>query len=95
MQVSGHVTTPLGRKYIHKLCKHFTHRVPAEWDELKGTVHFDMGKCFITATNETLTFVCESQTESELNEILDTVKSHFDRFAQKDQLTLNWQENKL
>lgn len=90
MQVSGHVTTVLGSHYINKLCKHFTHRVPAEWDKLKGVVHFDMGKCFITATNEKLTFVCEANTEGELDLILETVKSHFDRFAYKDQLKLNW-----
>ncbi|UZE97061.1 DUF2218 domain-containing protein [Alkalimarinus alittae] len=93
MHVSGTVTTPLGSKYIHKLCKHFTHRVPAEWDELTGIVRFDMGTCTITATNETLTFGCEAQTEDDLNAILETVKSHFDRFALKDQLELNWQDN--
>ena len=93
MHVSGTVTTPLGSKYIHKLCKHFTHRVPAEWNESKGTVHFEMGKCSITATNTTLTFVCEAQTDDDLYAILETVKSHFDRFALKDQLELNWQDN--
>lgn len=93
MNISGSVTTPFGSKYINKLCKHFTHRVTAEWNEWNGTVHFDIGKCFISATNESLTFLCEANTESELNAILETVKSHFDRFALKDQLVLNWHDN--
>jgi len=86
----GVVTTALGSKYINKLCKHFTHRVTAEWGEDKGTVFFDMGVCVMTATEDLLSVVCTAETASELDEILDTMKRHFDRFAVKDQLVLNW-----
>ncbi|MFC3152753.1 DUF2218 domain-containing protein [Litoribrevibacter euphylliae] len=90
VQKKGAVTTSDGGRYIHKLCKHFTHRVPATWSEYEGTVNFDMGVCVMTAEAQTLTFVCEAENSSDLSEILDTVKGHFDRFAVKDQLVLNW-----
>lgn len=93
MQVSGTVKTALGSIYINKLCKHFTHRVTAEWDQFKGTIHFDIGQCVITASQHTLTFICKAESKDELNTILEVVKSHFDRFAIKDQLELNWQTN--
>jgi len=86
----GVVSTALGSKYINKLCKHLTHRVTAEWNDDKGTVFFDMGICVMTATDDLLSVVCTAETASELDEILDTMKRHFDRFAVKDQLVLDW-----
>jgi len=86
----GVVTTAFGSKYINKLCKHFTHRVTAEWSDDKGTVFFDMGICVMTATDDLLSVVCTAETGSDLDEILDTMKRHFDCFAVKDQLVLDW-----
>ena len=90
MERKGVVTTAFGSKYINKLCKHLTHRVTAEWNDDKGTVFFDMGICVMTATDDLLSVVCTAETASELGEILDTMKRHFDRFAVKDQLVLDW-----
>lgn len=90
MQKKGHVTTPDGGRYIHKLCKHFTHRVPAIWSDNEGKVSFDMGVCYMATDKDELTFVCEAENSHDLSEILDTVKGHFDRFAAKDQLILRW-----
>ena len=90
MERKGVVTTALGSKYINKLCKHFTHRVTAEWSKDKGTVFFDMGICVMTAKDDLLSVVCTAETGSDLDEILDTMKRHFDCFAVKDQLVLDW-----
>lgn len=90
MQQKGLVKTTEGRRYIHKLCKHFTHRVPATWEEYKGRVEFEMGICWMTADSDVLEFVCEANSQEDLDEILDTIKRHFDRFAVKDQLVVNW-----
>lgn len=90
MQQKGVVFTQNGSRYINKLCKHFTHRVPASWTEHEGVVEFDMGFCRMASNGQALSFVCEAENNHDLNEILDTVKGHFDRFAMKDQLVLNW-----
>jgi hypothetical protein len=90
MEKKGVVKTATGDRYIHKLCKHFTHRVPATWSGNEGLVEFDMGVCRMAATEAELSFICVAENDHDLNEILDTVKGHFDRFAVKDQLVLNW-----
>ncbi|GAA3924252.1 DUF2218 domain-containing protein [Litoribacillus peritrichatus] len=84
------IDTPKASVYLQKMCKHFTHRVPAHWNTVQGKVFFDMGWCFMTATQQTLSVRCEANSEPELEEILETLKRHFDRFALKDQLVLNW-----
>ncbi|GLQ32848.1 DUF2218 domain-containing protein [Litoribrevibacter albus] len=90
MHKKGVVNTQAGERYIHRLCKHFTHRVPATWSANEGLVEFDMGTCRMTSNGQALSFVCMAENDHDLNEILDTVKGHFDRFAVKDQLVLNW-----
>jgi hypothetical protein len=84
------ITTAKASLYLQKICKHFTHRVPAHWNTQQGKVFFDMGWCFMTAREHTLEIRCEANSESELEDILETIKRHFDRFAIKDQLILHW-----
>lgn len=91
MEKKGKVETSDGSRYINKLCKHFTHRVPATWNDYEGHVQFDMGTCEMKAESNSLRFVCIAENERDLNDILETVKSHFDRFAVKDQLVVEWQ----
>lgn len=85
------VNTSKASVYLQKMCRHFTHRVPAHWNAQQGKVFFDMGWCFMTATEQALKVRCEARSEAELDDILETLKRHFDRFALKDQLVLNWQ----
>lgn len=84
------IATPKASVYLQKMCKHFTHRVPAHWNTDKGKVFFDRGWCFMSATEKALTVRCEANSDSELEDILETLKRHFDRFALKDQLVLTW-----
>ncbi|WP_250658037.1 DUF2218 domain-containing protein [Alkalimarinus coralli] len=84
------INTPKASMYLQKMCRHFTHRVPAHWNAQRGKVFFDMGWCFMTATEQELKVRCEAHSEAELEEILETLKRHFDRFALKDQLVLSW-----
>ncbi len=84
------IQTPKASIYLQKMCKHFTHRVPAHWNQTKSKVFFDMGWCFMTASDQELFVRCEANNTHDLDEILETLKSHFDRFALKEQLVLNW-----
>ena len=82
-------TVDAGR-FIRRLCKHFTHRVPASWDDKKGLIEFAMGRCILQATDDSLSLRCEAANDDDLLEIMQTMKSHFERFAEKDQLCLRW-----
>jgi hypothetical protein len=84
------IKTEHGQRYLQMLCKHFKHKVSAGWDEEQGWVEFAMGRCELNCTNELLQVRCQADNVKDLQEITDTVKSHFDRFAHKQQLILQW-----
>ena len=81
------------RRYLHRLCKHFSHKVHADWSENQGYVEFAMGSCRMTAGAEALSFQCEAANQSDLQEIVDTIDRHFVRFAEKHKLSLSWTSN--
>ncbi|OUS31596.1 hypothetical protein A9Q99_03230 [Gammaproteobacteria bacterium 45_16_T64] len=85
------VLTGRSAHYLSRLCKHFSHKVPANWDDTQGKVLFAMGSCLMSATDTELHVRCIASNIDDLGEILDTMKGHFDRFASKDQLILQWQ----
>lgn len=87
---TANIKTEQGQRYLQMLCKHFKHKVSAGWDEEQGWVEFAMGRCELNCTNELLQVRCQAGNVKDLQEITDTVKSHFDRFAQKQQLILQW-----
>ena len=77
--------------YINKLCKHFKHKVPASWDKQQGLITFAMGECHLSASEQTLQMHCEAKTDNKLNEIIETMQSHFLRFSRGDIPGLTWQ----
>jgi len=84
------IVTAEAERFVRMLCKHFSHKVAADWDGEHGWVEFAMGRCELTAESQQLLVRCHADNESDLNDVAETIKSHFDRFAQKQQLTLNW-----
>ena len=41
--------TPNAGKYLAQLCKHFQHKLPAEWAEKAGSIEFPIGRRRLTA----------------------------------------------
>ena len=76
---------------LHRLCKHFNHKVPASWDEQKGHIQFDMGECYLTATKSSLSMRCLANDKDALSEIVETMQGHYERFCREDIVALNWQ----
>ena len=85
------IETAEGGKYLRRLCKHFSHKVPASWDNSQGKVSFAMGDCLMSASENTLTVRCVAGNNDDVEEVAETIKSHFDRFAKTDGLVLVWQ----
>lgn len=84
------INTEEASRFLRMLCKHFAHKVEADWSDDSGWVAFAMGRCDMQATAVQLHVRCQAENLSDLDEVADTIKSHFDRFAQKQQLVLNW-----
>ncbi len=79
-----------GLRMLKRLCKHFSHKVPAGWNEQQGYIEFAMGFCDMTSGNEQLNLRCGAKTQAELFEIIDCINTHFLRFAKQTDRSLTW-----
>ncbi|WP_232301256.1 DUF2218 domain-containing protein [Gilvimarinus agarilyticus] len=68
------LTTPA--RTLHRLCKHFSHKVTARWQDNTGHVDFAIGECTLTATTEQLQLTCWARSYDELREIEQTLERH-------------------
>lgn len=84
------VVTPKAQYYLYQLCKHFSHKVTAEWNETSGSVDFVIGQCLLNVDENNLQVYCQSDDLANLQDVMDTIKRHFDRFAYKEACELIW-----
>lgn len=87
---TAQVPTERASRYLVQLCKHFGHKVPAEWSESEGFVQMPVGKCRMTATDGTLTLICEAEDTDALAQLQAVVGDHLVRFAWKEELSVDW-----
>jgi hypothetical protein len=85
-------TTEFPGRFILKLCKHFRHKVPAEFDEHSGRVDFKPGLCFLTAKQTALHLRIEGSSEQELGRMRFILEDHIKRMGRLDTLELQWTE---
>ncbi|PVB62392.1 DUF2218 domain-containing protein [Labrenzia sp. 011] len=82
--------TASASKYLQQLCKHFAHKVPAEWDSASGKVCFPFGSCRMEASPTSLTIRCEADEEQKIDRMKYVIDDHLERFAWREKLTLEW-----
>jgi uncharacterized protein len=85
------IATELPGRMILKLCKHFRHKVPAEFDEHVGRVDFQPGLCIFTAEATTLHIRIEGADEKEIGRMHYVLGDHIQRFLRDRELALPWQ----
>lgn len=83
--------TASASKYLQQLCKHFAHKVPAEWDPHKGEVSFPFGFCRMDATDTELKIRCEADEDLKMARLQAVIDNHLERFAWREELKLQWQ----
>lgn len=93
--VTTTVKTASASKYLQQLCKHFAHKVPAEWDASAGDVTFHVGLCRMDAEEDQLSIRCEADNEAKLNQMKAIIDDHFVRFAWREKLELEWQPGQM
>lgn len=86
------VETEKASRYLQQLCKHFQHKIPAEFDTEQGKITFPMGVCTLKAEGTVLTMDVTAADSAALDRLQDVVGSHFIRFAFREpQNDLIWQ----
>ncbi|GAA3955828.1 DUF2218 domain-containing protein [Allohahella marinimesophila] len=84
------VATTSAGLYLKKLCRHFQHKVTVDFGDTTGRIDFKVGTCDLKADSAALKLFCVSSNEEDLEDVKDTMKRHFDRFGEKDELVLGW-----
>lgn len=84
------IKTQKAERYVAQLCKHFQHKVPAEYDGATGWVQLPMGRADILADDETLTLSLTAQTPEQLEKAQSVIQSHLERFAFREDLEFKW-----
>ncbi len=84
-------------KYLVTLCRHFARKVPATWDETQGQIEFPVGVTTLTVCekNQTLTFVCQGDSEKNVAAQRAVIDSHIDMFSRRESIALEWQTTPL
>jgi hypothetical protein len=90
MQSSTDISTTSGQRYLVQLCKHFSHRLPASWDDGGGCIEFPFGTCNLKAGPDALSVGVEAASEADLDRMEHVVLSHLQRFAFREELAAAW-----
>jgi uncharacterized protein len=92
MLSEAQITTDKAVAYMQRLCRHFAHKVPAEFDDQRARVQFAMGVCEMRADRQTLIFQAQAADTAALDQVQQIVGGHLERFAFREQLKVNWSE---
>lgn len=79
--------TPHAQKYIAQLCKHFAHKVPADWDETQGRAELPSGLMQLRAEAEALVVQITAEDAKAMIEARFVVDSHLVTFAHREGFT--------
>ncbi len=71
-------------KYLNRLCKHFNHKVDAEYGDGKGTVDFKFATCQMFAKGDELIITCQSGNPESMARVKYVIEDHLTRFAWKE-----------
>ncbi len=88
---TARVGTPLPRRYMTQLCKHFEHRLAVSYDETKGSIRFEAGLCRLAVEPDALVMTVETADEAALPQLQDVVARHLLRFAFREPPEIVWQ----
>ena len=84
--------TPHAAKYIAQLCKHFAHKVPAEWDDTQGQAALPSGPVSLRAEADALHVRITAEDAKAMIQSRFVVDSHLVTFAHREGFTgLCWQ----
>lgn len=87
-----YLPTPQASRLLSRLCKHFSHKITAHWDEHRGDLIFSIGHCQLLADAQGLSLTCTADNTADLLEVQDVMQRHLKGFLAQDELVLVWTE---
>ena len=87
-QSISHIQTSKADRYLRQLCRHFSHKVPVEFDTRQGSISLPFGTCAPLAREGALTLTVSGDDIEKLEQVIG---SHLERFAFRDALNVTWE----
>jgi hypothetical protein len=84
------VSTENAGSYLRKLCQHWSHRFPVEYNETHGTISLPSALCTLDATPETLLVRLDLEDGAEAMRLRAVVEEHLQRFGFREELVFLW-----
>ena len=84
------IPTEKGSRYLQQLCKHFAHKTDVEFTPTSGWIKFDFGRGDLSADGGGMTMVVNAENTEDLARLKKVLASHLERFAFREELTINW-----
>ncbi len=83
--------TVAASRYLQQLCKHWSHKATAEFNESHGVIAFENGnRVEMSATEDALEIVVTAPSFADLDQWMDVVEKHLVRFAFREDFTIEW-----
>lgn len=86
----AHAITPNASRYLMQLCKHFRHKVPADFTEVQGRVDFPFGLVVMSVSGDQLNIDCRAESLEAFLKLQYVLDDHLKRFAWREKLELSW-----
>lgn len=92
MKAEARIPTGRAPHYIKTLCRHFSHRVPAEFTETRGDVQFPFGTCEMLARPDELVLRVQAEDVEAFERVKDVVGGHLEEFAYRGEtISVQWE----
>lgn len=78
-------------RYMTALCHHFGRKVGANCNDANGWVQFPFGRCEMSVAGDELQLHAQAKDPDQLEQVVQIVSNHLDRFAFRENPKLNWQ----
>lgn len=89
-EAEAHIQSEKAERYLAQLCKHFAHKVEAEWQNGQGHVDFGFGTCALKAADGFLRVACKADTDDHLRRVKYILEDHIVRFGWRESLSVEW-----
>ncbi len=84
------VPTKNAASYLRKLCRHWSHRFPVEFNDRHGVIELPQAKCILDAEPATLIVRLELQENTDEARLRKVVEEHLQRFGFQEELVFAW-----
>ncbi|HEY1987717.1 MAG TPA: DUF2218 domain-containing protein [Terracidiphilus sp.] len=91
----ANVNTANASSYLRRLCQHWSHSFPVEFNDERGTIQLQQSTCVLNASPELLTIRLTVEGGADDARLRTIVEEHLQRFGCCEELVFEWNSTGL